>query len=402
MKVCIDMIDIEDKSRCSGCWACFNICPKHCIKMEADEEGFHYPHVDKKYCIGCGLCDRVCPLKQPKIEERAVPDSYIIQNKDKEILRKSTSGGFYTTLSAYVIYNHGVVFGAAFGEDMVLRHSYSETLEGCYKFRGSKYVQSLIGSSYQKAKHFLDEGRMVAFSGTPCQIAGFANYLGNRNYENLILVDLVCRGTPSPRVLRDYLEYYAARKGGRPEKWLSRDKYYGYDMSCATIQFDNNAVYHGLKGTDFMLTAYFKGLISRPSCYNCHFKTLHRISDFTLFDCWNAQSTSSNFSRDGATNVLIHTPKGKELFDKIRDSFVYSKSSLRRIVEGDGVMIHHNPPMSLQRNLFFKDLNNGGSIPLLWSKYCKTSIFKSLLYKVKPVLYRLGLWAIYMGMKNKV
>ena len=215
-------------------------------------------------------------------------------------------------------------------------------------------------------------------------------------------MDLVCRGTPSPRVLREYLAYHTEKKGGRPESWLSRDKYYGYDLSCATIKFDNNAVYHGLKGTDFMLTAYFKGLISRPSCYNCHFKTLHRVSDFTLFDCWNAQSASSDFSRDGATNVLIHTSKGKDVFSKIRDSFVCSKSSLRQIVEGDGVMIHHNPPVSPQRSLFFKDLNNVVPIPLLWSKYCKSSVFKSLLYKAKPILYRLGVWAIYMGMKNKV
>lgn len=370
--------------------------------MEADEEGFHYPRVDKNVCIGCGLCDRVCPLKQPRLEKKTFPDSYIIQNKDREILRKSTSGGFYTTLSTYVISNQGVVFGAAFGEDMVLRHSYSDTLEGCYKFRGSKYVQSLIEDSYQKAKLFLDEGRMVAFSGTPCQIAGFVNYLGNKNYENLILVDLVCRGTPSPRVLHDYLDYYAQKKGGRPKTWLSRDKFYGYDMSCATIHFDNNVVYHGLKGSDFFLTAYFKGLISRPSCYNCHFKTIHRISDFTLFDCWHAPSASSIFSRDGATNVLIHTPKGKVIFNKIKDSFVYSRSSLWQIVEGDGVMIYHNPPMSSQRNLFFIDLNNGASIPLLWSKYCKTNMLKSLLYKVKPVLCRLGLWAVYMDMKNKV
>lgn len=395
------MIEIKDKEKCSGCWACYNVCPKHCIKMEEDEEGFQYPHVDKGTCIECGICEKACPLQTPKLQEESIPESYVVQNCDSDTLRHSTSGGFYTALSAYVISNGGVVFGATFDDKMVLRHTYSETLEGCLKFRGSKYVQSLIGESYQVAKEFLDEGRMVAFSGTPCQIAGLVGYLGKRKYAKLILVDLVCRGTPSPRVLKEYLNYHASCSGGKPVQWLSRDKYYGYDLSTATILYEKGvSPYHGIKGNDFMLTAYFRGLISRPSCYNCHFKTLHRVSDITLFDCWNAKSSSNRFSRKGATNVLIHTSKGEEIFESIKGEFISASSDIAKIIKRDGVMIFGNPPKSPNRNLFFEDLNNGFTMPQLWEKYCDAGITRRFAVSLKPVLYRLGIWNFYMKFKS--
>lgn len=176
------MIEIEDKSKCCGCWACENACPKNCITMVEDEEGFRYPHIDKDVCIDCGMCEKVCPLKQPKMDD-ATPDSYVVQQKDKEILRSSTSGGFFSAIAKWAIDQGGVVFGAAFDEDMELRHSYSETLEGCAKFRGSKYVQSLIGDSYKNAKNFLAQGRVVVFSGTPCQISGLYHYLRGKKYD---------------------------------------------------------------------------------------------------------------------------------------------------------------------------------------------------------------------------
>lgn len=371
--------------------------------MEPDEEGFHYPHVDRDVCIGCGLCEKACPLLAPKLKEESVPINYVAQNCDEDILMRSTSGGVYSAISAYVISKGGVVFGAAFDEDMVLRHTYSETLEGCGKFRGSKYVQSLIGDSYRMAKEFLDMGRMVAFSGTPCQIAGLIRYLEKRKYQRLILVDLVCRGTPSPRVLAKYLAFHASSSGGQPVQWLSRDKYYGYDLSAATILYKGGvSPYHGIKGNDFMLTAYFNGLISRPSCYNCHFKTLHRISDLTLFDCWDAQATSKRFSRKGATNVLVHTERGQQVWDQIKESFIYAESDIETTMKRDGVMIHNNPPMDNERGEFFKDLHAGKSIPELWKRYSKQSKISTMIAHVKPVLYKMGIWSIYMRMKKPI
>ena len=394
------MITITDKSQCCGCWACENVCPKSCIRMEEDNEGFRYPKVNTEKCIECGLCEKVCPIKQPR-QNDTVPESFVVQNKNAQILRNSTSGGFYSAIANYVIEKGGVVFGAAFDENMTLRHTYSETLEGCTRFRGSKYVQSLIGDSYTQAKKFLDAGRLVVFSGTPCQVAGLYGYLRNRKYENLITVDLVCRGTPSPRLLRKYLEYHAALTKSKVMDYRSRDKYYGYDFSTATITFaDASKQYHkGMEG-DMMLRFYFKNICSRPSCYECHFKTLHRISDFTIFDCWNAPSVSKKFNNKGATNVFIHTEKGKAVFEQLKSNFIWASSNIVPIIKRDGVMIKHCVPMNPKRDNFFRDLNDWPMIEIE-KKYLDCSLPKRIIASIKPLLYKLGVFQLYIKWKRK-
>lgn len=395
------MITITDKSQCCGCWACENICPKHCIRMEEDNEGFRYPKVDTEKCIECGLCEKVCPLKQPK-QDDTVPESFVVQNKDAQILRNSTSGGFYSAIAGYVIEKGGVVFGASFNENMTLRHTYSETLEGCTQFRGSKYVQSLIGDSYTQAKKFLDAGRLVVFSGTPCQIAGLYGFLRNRKYENLITVDLVCHGTPSPRLLDRYLTHYATLADSPVTDYRSRDKHYGYNYSTATITFaDKTKQYHRGKEADMMLRLYFSNICSRPSCYQCHFKTLHRMSDITIFDCWDAHSVSSKFSSKGATNVFIHTAHGENVFRQIKDDFVWSPSDIVPIIKRDGIMIKHCVPVNPRRSEFFVDLN---TLPIedVERKYLPLSPVGRLLAAVKPMLYRLGVFTLYIKIKRLI
>lgn len=394
------MINVSDKSQCCGCWACENICPKKCITMKEDHEGFRYPKIDEDSCINCGLCERVCPIKLPK-QNDAIPLSYVIQHKNSQVLRTSTSGGFFTSIAKYAIEKGGVVFGAAFDVNMELRHSYSETLEGCKKFRGSKYVQSLIGDTYKQAKRFLDAGRMVVFSGTPCQIAGLYGFLKERIYENLITVDLVCHGVPSPLLFRKYISFYEKKGKSKIINYLSRDKYYGYDYSTATIFFDNKKKqYHKGMEADIMLRLYFKNICSRPSCYNCHFKTLNRVSDFTIFDCWNAQSVSKKFSRNGATNVFIHTPKGQLVFDKIKEDFLFASSQINFIIEHDGLMIKHFVPVNSERDEFFNDLNKQ-DIKYIENKYLNNSNLKKICAFLKPFLYRIGIFKMYMMYKNR-
>lgn len=393
------MIDIKDKSQCCGCWACYNACPKHCIEMKEDEEGFRYPHVDKDKCIDCGLCEMVCPLLKPKMDD-TLPESFVVQQKDTEVLRTSTSGGFFTAISKWAIEQGGVVFGAAFGEDMELRHSYAETLDGCKKFRGSKYVQSLIGDCYSQAKNFLAQGRVVVFSGTPCQISGLYHFLRGRKYDNLVTVDLVCRGTPSPLLLRKYLAYHSSLVGSKPVDYRSRDKYYGYNYSTATIWYsDKEKEYHRGKDSDMMLRFYFNDLCSRPSCYQCHFKTINRVSDITIFDCWDAPSVSSKFSSKGATNVFVHTQHGQEVFEQIKENFVWSSSNIDEIISRDGVMIKHFVTPNSKRTEFFKDLN---ALPLhsVERKYLDCSLKCKIISSVKPMMYRLGVFGLYMKLKT--
>lgn len=393
------MIKINNKKDCCGCWACYNVCPKHCITMVEDKEGFRYPKVNLDECIDCGVCEKVCPLLKPKMNDE-IPINYVVQQKDKDVLRTSNSGGFFTAIAKYAIEKGGVVFGAAFDNDMELRHSYSEKFEECERFRGSKYVQSLIGDTYKQAKSFLDAGRLVVFSGTPCQIAGLYGFLRGREYENLITVDLVCRGTPSPLLLRKYFAFNASLVGSSIKDYRSRDKYYGYDYSTSTIWFeDKTKSYHKGKESDLMLGLYFKNICSRPSCYTCHFKTLNRISDITIFDCWDASSVSSKFSKEGATNVFIHTPKGNDVFNKIKNAFIYAKPDIEKIIKRDGVMIKNFVPMNNDRTQFFEDLNN---LPFetIRDKYMKISMFQMVLVKIKPALYRMGIFSLYLKIKR--
>ena len=366
--------------------------------MEEDNEGFRYPKINADKCIDCGLCEHVCPIKQP-VQDDTKPESYVVQNKDAKVLRESTSGGFFTAIAKWVIMQNGVVFGAAFDKDMVLRHTYSETLEGCVCFRGSKYVHSLIGDSYAQAKRFLDEGRVVVFSGTPCQIAGLYGYLRNRKYEKLTTVDLVCCGTPSPRLLARYLARHASLAGSSVTDYRSRDKYYGYDYSTATITFaDKTKHYHKGGEADMMLRLYFTNICSRPSCYKCHFKTLNRLSDITIFDCWDAPSVSSKFSRKGATNVFIHTQHGKDVFCLIQNNFTWVPSAIEQIIKRDGIMIKNCVPVNPHRAEFFRDLNK---LPIeeVEHKYLPTSPVKWLLAAIKPSLYKLGVFSLYMRLK---
>ena len=205
------MVNIKEKKECCGCNACVQICPKQCITMFPDIEGFLYPQVDFNICIDCGLCIKVCPVINQD-EPRLPLAVYAAKNKNEEIRLKSSSGGIFTLLAEKIIKEGGVVFGARFDENWEVIHAYTETIEGLEYFRGSKYVQSVIGDNLKKAKQFLEEGRKVLFSGTPCQIAGFKKYL-RKKYENLLTVEVVCHGVPSPKVWRDYIEYKRAKRG---------------------------------------------------------------------------------------------------------------------------------------------------------------------------------------------
>ncbi|MDD3892696.1 MAG: Coenzyme F420 hydrogenase/dehydrogenase, beta subunit C-terminal domain [Bacteroidales bacterium] len=197
------MINITDKQDCCGCAACYNVCPVKCIEMRADSEGFLYPFVNTELCIECGLCLQVCPFINPGVRVKD-PDAYAAINKDEFIRMNSSSGGVFSTLAESIIVAGGVVFGARWDSEWGVKHDFTETLEGVAAFRGSKYLQSRIGDSYVRAKDFLDAGRKVLFSGTPCQIAGLKRFL-RKEYTELLAVDVICHGTPSPKVFQSYL-----------------------------------------------------------------------------------------------------------------------------------------------------------------------------------------------------
>lgn len=211
------MIEILRKEDCVGCNACVQRCPKSCISMHEDEQGFLYPVVNADLCINCHLCEKVCPVIN-QAEPRKPLQTYAAKNRDSEVKRNSSSGGIFYALAEMIISEGGVVFGAKFNDDWEVVHAYAETLEGIKAFQGSKYVQSGIGETFTQAEQFLKAGRRVMFTGTPCQIAGLKHFLRKDYGSQLLTVDVVCHGVPSPLVWREYLKYITRPKGASAGK----------------------------------------------------------------------------------------------------------------------------------------------------------------------------------------
>lgn len=311
------MINITDKHKCCGCTACISVCPKGCISMSEDKEGFLYPIVDSVKCIDCGLCEKVCPVLHP-LKNEAEPLVYAAINNDESIRMQSSSGGIFTLLAEYVIENGGVVFGACFDRDWNVVHDYTETKEGLARFRGSKYVQSNVGNSFSQVKAFLDSGREVLFSGTPCQVAGLKNYL-RKPYPNLLTVDLVCHGVPSPEVWRKYLQETVC-KAYRIKKNKSainlcdyisdisfRFKDKGWKKYSIKIVFRNGKFEMIPFFENLYMNAFLSDLSLRLSCYTCPTKQHNVQGDITLADFWGVNELNPDIDDDkGCGLILMH------------------------------------------------------------------------------------------------
>ncbi|SFH59220.1 Coenzyme F420 hydrogenase/dehydrogenase, beta subunit N-term [Lachnospiraceae bacterium NLAE-zl-G231] len=347
------MVEIIEKQYCSGCTACASICPKCCIQMKADSEGFLYPSVEKSNCVDCGACERVCPIKNLVPEKLAEQKAYLVQYRDEAIRLDSSAGGAFTAIAETVLGKGGVVFGAAYDENFQVHHVFVERREELGKFRNSKYVQSDMGKCFQKAKDFLKEGRWVCFSGTPCQIEGLSKYLG-KLYEKLVLVDVVCHGIPSPLIWNKYLEYkYIAVQ--KPDNIRFRDKFYGYKYSTMSWIYKGKNVYHAGSHLDPMLRAFFSDICDRPSCYNCPFKKRYRISDMTIWDCFSVYSFDRSMDDDkGTTRVLCHTQKAVEIMKEGVETIKCKEVAADSLVKGVKEMFE-SVKMNPKRTQFFAD-----------------------------------------------
>ena len=217
------MINIENKKECVGCAACENVCPRNAINMVEDEEGFVYPKINNKFCISCGLCENVCPMLNEKKESEILPKAYAAYNINEEIRIKSSSGGIFTEIAKSIIEKNGIIFSAIFDKEFNVLHEEITNEKDLEKARGSKYIQSLIGDCYKKAKQYLENGKYVLFTGTPCQIEGLYSFL-KKDYENLYTQDLICHGVPSKILWKKYLEYRNDVDRDSLEKITFRDK----------------------------------------------------------------------------------------------------------------------------------------------------------------------------------
>ncbi len=345
------------KSECCGCYTCKEVCPVAAIDMIQDNEGFYYPHVNEK-CINCGLCIKRCVKKENHQLVKYQHDYPIVVcavNKDELIRMRSTSGGVFSSLARYMIEEKkGVVFGVKFDENMVAISAMATTMEEVEAFYGSKYVKSEIDGIYRKVKEQLLSGIPVLYSGLPCECAGLRAYL-NKDYDNLLICEILCHAAPSPLVFKDYLKYLSEKFHDNIKNVKFREKSKGWLIhQCnMVVEFTNRKplVVNARRNNYFR--NFLINNISRPGCSTCSFTKLKRVGDLTIGDFWGIHKIDEDlYDNKGASCILINNQKGNDVWSTISTSFLNKVMTIEQLFK-----YNHNKPIPLkgERNNFFHE-----------------------------------------------
>ena len=364
-----DYLRKKMKMDCCGCGACVQRCPKQCITMKEDEEGFLYPVVDAGKCINCGLCEKVCPWIN--VQEKRFPlEVLAAKNKNEQERMDSSSGGVFIALAKKVIEKGGVVFGAVFDENWEVRHTYAETLEDIKPMMGSKYLQSRMENAYCHAEAFLKEGREVLFSGTPCQIAGLHAYL-RKDYSNLLSVDLICHGVPSPGIWRKYIH----------------ETFDSISSARRAVAGKNSVLLSNIHYTNPFMRGFLANIYLRPACYGCKCKSGVSHSDLTIADFWGIQNIMPDFDDDKGTGlILVGGEKGEQMLESIG-------LEIRPSNMEDAVLrfnrSYMEPPVSHpKRDDFFKSVSKGIAVTRSVETILAVPLYKRVYRKLKRAVKR--------------
>lgn len=377
------MIQIHDKRDCCGCTACVERCPKHCITMTADEEGFLYPHVNLSLCVNCRLCERVCPVINQQNEKMPL-GVYAVMNPNTDVRLKSSSGGLFTMLAEKILAEDGIVFGAAFDTDWSVKHIGITKCDELERLRGSKYLQSRVETTFKEVEGYLKSGRKVLYSGTSCQIAGLKHYL-RKDYSNLLSVDCLCHGVPSPEVWKRYLKKICDSKKIADIKF--RDKRTGWRQYSFTIDYTNGTIYTEKASGNVFMRGFLSDLYLRPSCERCPAKNGKCRSDITLADYWGVDRFHPQMDDDkGIGLVLVHSHKGEE--------YIASVSPIRQIVDFDQAKLFNGGFKekvipSRKRSVFFQKMAEGEDIIKLIEKCLHPSFYIWTKILIKRVINKL-------------
>lgn len=348
------MIDFADKADCCGCSACASICPRGCIALRPDAEGFLYPEVNEEACVDCGLCEQVCPLLH-KPEQHQLLAVYGAKNKNDEVRFASSSGGVFTLLAEAALAKNGAVFGAALDEHLQVRHVRADSMDELAHLRGSKYVQSVIAGCFAEARGLLRSGRQVLFSGTPCQIAGLKGYLV-KDYPNLLTVDVVCHGVPSPKVYRKHLAEVAAQAGEPVRQVRFRDKEKGWKRG-ETVFLTEHQRMGASKRKETYMRLFLNNVSIRPSCGQCAFNNKRSLADITIADYWGVDKQFPDFDDDkGVTLVLVNTAKGADALAQIEAEMDLLATDFAKGAEYNWA-VEKSLPLHPQREFFFENLD---------------------------------------------
>jgi Pyruvate/2-oxoacid:ferredoxin oxidoreductase delta subunit len=349
---------IKEINNCCGCGICVYVCPSNCIKFEANEEGFLMPQLDKSFCTNCHLCMKVCPcIFQSAINDRIYPAKvYAAWYKDPDIRKKSSSGGFFSAISKVILDRGGIVVGAALDENLCCKHVLVENIEDLTSLRGSKYVQSFISSDIIKSINtFLCSGRKVLFTGTPCQVSGLRNLVGDKS-KNLILVDFVCKGVPSPMWFSMYINSLN-NKNKEIVSIFFRDKKFGWKKPRILHEWNNGKKRWKKFQDDIYMASFLKNLALRESCYKCMFKNPFRHGDLTMADFWKVFAKYPQFDLDdkGTSLLLVNTEKGGQWLENCKENLFIGEADLEHAMIGNP-MLYRSALRPKSRDFFYKDM----------------------------------------------
>lgn len=359
----------KEKKECCGCTACMNICPKNAIEMVEDEEGFKYPIINKEKCIECGKCKKICAFQNGyQISQRLEPIKvYAAKNKLDDIRLKSSSGGMFVPISDYVLDNDGVVYGVAFDENFKATHIKAEKKEDRDKCIGSKYSQSDLNVIYKSVKKDLEEDKLVLFTGTPCQVAGLNKYLCNVKKEKLILVDIVCHGTPSPKLFREYIKYIECNRHKKIKQYNHKAKDFGWKHN-EKITFEDGTEDVKSNLSQAWKYVFYSHFALRPACHNCKYTNCKRPSDITIADFWGIEKFAPEFTDSkGVSLVIVNTNKGKIVFEKIKENINFIERNIEEAKEKNPNLIRPSN-MPENRKKFWQEYEKNG-IKYILKKY---------------------------------
>ena len=378
------MIDALNK-RCIGCGACASVCPQNCIAMQQDKEGFYYPVIDAQKCIDCGACNRVCIAENTVYKQNSLA-AYAAYSKNNEQREKSSSGAVFYELAKYILDNNGVVFGAAFDADLSVKHICIDSIDDLNKLQTSKYVQSKTDGVFANVKKLLKQEKQVLFVGTPCQCNALSLFLG-KSYDNLLLVDFICHGVPSPLVWKKYLESLNIKNITCVN---FRDKTFGwknFSFSAKNISQEYKSVY----SNNPYMKLFLSDLTLRLSCYDCTCKFPNKSSDITIGDLWGVENIASEMNDDkGISLVVVNTQKGNGVLNTIFDNCIFKELDFNAAVKSNGLALR-SPALPENRKKLFNKLCAERVINFdnLAKKYIKhPSLIKRIVKKIIRIIRR--------------
>ncbi len=377
----IKNIKVLENKKCTGCTACVSICPKNAIKMCENYDGFKYPKIEESKCINCGLCAKICPVLNTK-NNTSLNECYAAYNKDKKEIKSSSSGGVFSILANYTLDNNGIVIGAAFNEENKLYHVAITKKKELNKLKGSKYLQSDLDNIFTYIKYNIKD-KLILFVGTPCQIAGLKSII--KNSDNLICIDIVCHGVPSPKLFEKYIKELENINNDKLINYNFRDKVSGWENYSNTISFKSKK-FTELHSKNKYMSLFLSDIALRDSCYNCNFKLGNKYSDITLGDFWGVKKYYPYmYNQEGVSVVIINTIKGREIFNIIKNNMEFKKCKIEEITSGNP-SLKFSAVRPINKEKFFKELDNK-SVEYLTKKYKKKfPLYRKIINKLKNIL----------------